>query len=59
MSYELPDQCKKEAYGKCTEVCSGFHGSRAPRRLAVVPDGVSTSLWAVGLLAVSENSLSL
>lgn len=52
MSDELPDQCKMEAYGKCTEVCSGFHASRAPCRLA-------TSLWAVGLLAMSENSLSL
>lgn len=48
-----------EAYGKCTEVGSGFHDSRALRRLAVVVDGVSTALWAVGLLAVSENSLSL
>lgn len=31
----------------------------APCGLALVPDGVSTSLWAAELLAVSENSLSL
>lgn len=40
-------------------VCPGFHDGRAPRRLAVVPVGMSTSLWAVRLLAVSQNSLSL
>lgn len=59
LSYELPGQSKREAYGKCIEACSGFHDSRAPRGPALVPDGVSTSLGAEGLLAVSENSLSL
>lgn len=51
--------------GKCIGVFSGFHDGGAPCRLALLPVGVSASLWAEGQLASgptesqSENSLSL
>lgn len=52
-------------YAKDTGVCSGFHDGRALHRLALLPVGVSVSLWAERQLAQelevsqSENSLSL
>lgn len=56
---------EKEMFGKDAGVCSGFHGSRAKRRLAVLPVGAPVSVGgrAVGTVAahviVREQSVSL
>lgn len=57
---------KKSVVSECTGVCSGFHDSRAPCRLALLLVGVSASFvggravgTGAGTVAVREQSVSL